>query len=489
MRLFISYARVDKYYCNQIIELLDVHEVWYDHRLHAGQEWWEEIRKHITMCDGLVYLISPDSVNSEYCRREFELAQSLGKHVFPVLIQARTQIPESLAHIHYADLSAGLTPEAVKNLLNSIYIAERSSTKEIPVLATPVLAAPDEPSAENVDLLFAQAIDALDDGKYDRAAFLLKKIRDSGYEMHYVDIASLIEQADDALEQEAYRRQAEREYAPIAVLIKRERTRSLGLEAFRQFRKFFPDYDPDNLKAFCATQSEQKIEWRLIPPGEVTLASSDETATYVAGFHIGRYPVTLEQYAEFIHDPNGYLDTSWWSYTQDAFNWRMTHPDPIVYIPEADEKDFPVVKVCWYEAVAYCQWLSHKTGKKITLPTEAQWQRAAQGDDNRLYPWGDEYKENHCNSKENNLRHLTPVHRYPNGVSPYGVYDMAGNVWEWCLTTEDGQSDLEADPNLKRVVKGGSFISPHKRAQCDFQFLLDAQCRYDSIGFRLVMEL
>src|SRR3954452_7023625 len=126
MRLFISYARVDKPYCRQIIELLDMHEVWYDQRLHIGQKWWDQIIWRLNWCDGYLYLLSPDSVASEYCRRELDLAISLGKHIFPVLIQNKTEVPQSLVSIQYADLSNGLDVNAAKTLLSAIFIAERS---------------------------------------------------------------------------------------------------------------------------------------------------------------------------------------------------------------------------------------------------------------------------------------------------------------------------------------------------------------------------
>lgn len=124
MRLFISYARVDKPLLKQIAERLeDVHEVWYDKRLFAGQHWWEEIESRLTWCEGFVYLLSPESVASEYCQKEFTIAQAQGKHIFPVLIQARTPIPANLSHIHYADVSEGM--ENIHMLLNAITVAER----------------------------------------------------------------------------------------------------------------------------------------------------------------------------------------------------------------------------------------------------------------------------------------------------------------------------------------------------------------------------
>ena len=91
MRLFISYARVDKPYCKQIIDLLDMHDVWYDQRLHIGQKWWDQITFRLNWCDGFLYLLSPDSVASEYCRNELSIAISMNKKIFPVLIQLIVQ--------------------------------------------------------------------------------------------------------------------------------------------------------------------------------------------------------------------------------------------------------------------------------------------------------------------------------------------------------------------------------------------------------------
>jgi hypothetical protein len=131
MRLFVSYARVDMPLCKQIAERLeDVHEVWYDKRLFAGQNWWNEIKNRLDWCDGFVFLLSPEAIASEYCQEELRIAQQSNKHIFPVLIQARTPIPSNLSHIHYADLSQGM--ENIYVLLNAITVAERSEPQSTP---------------------------------------------------------------------------------------------------------------------------------------------------------------------------------------------------------------------------------------------------------------------------------------------------------------------------------------------------------------------
>jgi formylglycine-generating enzyme required for sulfatase activity len=144
------------------------------------------------------------------------------------------------------------------------------------------------------------------------------------------------------------------------------------------------------------------------------------------------------------------------------------------------------VNVCWYEALAFSRWLSDRTGMNLSLPTEQQWQRAAQGDDGRIYPWGNTFEENRCNTRESKIGLTVPVTYYTSGLSPYGVFDMAGNVWEWCINSEDSGDDPRAFNDENRIIKGGSHIGMYKRAQCRFYYALNPQCRYNSIGFRLV---
>ena len=97
MKLFVSYARVDKPYCVQIVRALSGHDIWYDQRLFAGTNWWHEIYRRLEWCEGFLWLLSPESVSSTACLREFNLAHSLGRIVFPLLIHPETEVPEPCA--------------------------------------------------------------------------------------------------------------------------------------------------------------------------------------------------------------------------------------------------------------------------------------------------------------------------------------------------------------------------------------------------------
>jgi formylglycine-generating enzyme required for sulfatase activity len=202
--------------------------------------------------------------------------------------------------------------------------------------------------------------------------------------------------------------------------------------------------------------------WVKVSGGQVTLEAGGylrEDSTFeVASFVMSRYPVTNEQYGQFIDD-GGYTNRAWW--TEDGWaakgkqDWRES-----CYWQnnEWNQPDRPVVGVSWYEAVAFCRWLSASIQQTVLLPTEQQWQRAAQGDDGRDYPWGDEEPtRSRCNWNRYQDE-TSPVTQYPDGSSPFGIMDMSGNVWEWCLTSWDsGFTTL--DGYEARILRGGSWSS------------------------------
>lgn len=522
MRIFVSYARVDKPFCIQIVDTLDVHETWYDQRLYAGQNWWKEILRRLDWCESFIYLLSPDSIASEYCRKEFELAQSLGKHIVPVLIREQTLLPENLKAVQYIDLTGGITPEAVKTLLNSIYIAERRKQPVLPVSA--IESEKVTPPSANPTNVISIAAAAMENGQFDQAVFLLKQAKENGFTSRFINLDALLAEAETALDRLAYLREAEREYKQIAELVKHSRTRKLGLEAFEAFRHDFPDYDPDNIIRLLSESKNGSrvstlvvttpiephvvfnlpmLEWCEIPDGIATIEDFDRDRKIlqrkfpVDSFRISKYPITHSQYQVFCDESTGYANTQWWEFSPEAYNWRINNPELKPGRFKGDER--PREMVNWYDSMAFCRWLSDKMNMSISLPTALEWQRAARGDDNRIYPWGNTFDKNRCNTRESEIKMTSLVMRYNNGVSPYNVYDMAGNIWEWCLnakpkltsnTGSNGNYD-STDMTLagERAVFGGSFVSAYQRSQISFHYYLDPLCYHATIGFRIVQKI
>lgn len=202
--------------------------------------------------------------------------------------------------------------------------------------------------------------------------------------------------------------------------------------------------------------------------------------------------MTNAQFRKFIK-ADGYNTQRWWTETgwKQITRARWTES---LYHEESDFSDDnqPVVDITWYEGIAFCLWLSEITGENIMLPTDAQWQYAARGNHNRNFPWGNEWDCERCNNSVNPCESTltTPVTQYEGkGDSPFGAVDMAGNVWEWCLTDFDNIRDSVDNPitTSRRIVRGGSWDSNYAHwFHCGHRALAYPGQRWNSSGFRIV---
>lgn len=207
------------------------------------------------------------------------------------------------------------------------------------------------------------------------------------------------------------------------------------------------------------------------------------------GYSIAKYPITNAQYAKFIQ-ADGYTQRKWW--TEEGWNqrYKLGWQEPCYWGDSNwNREEHPVVGVSWYEAVAFCLWLCDTTNEQIMLPTEEQWQYAAQGDDGRWYPWGNLWDCARCN---NSVRPCiestgtTPVTK-GYGSSAFNVSDMAGNVWEWCVTDSLTKSQDINESAERRVIRGGSWQNDEEPYfRCDYAAKPTPDLRDNTIGFRIV---
>jgi len=241
-------------------------------------------------------------------------------------------------------------------------------------------------------------------------------------------------------------------------------------------------------------------ETLLIPAGPFLMGSQpgdnipdEETPQHeinLSAYTIGKYPITHAQYAEFIKREKQHE-------APKKVGWFLREPP-------ANKLDHPVVGVSWDDAQAYCRWLSQQSGRTYRLPTEAEWEKAARGPEGHLYPWGNQWEAERCNTGSDETM---PIIAYPAGVSPYGCYDMAGNVQEWTSTlwgsdpkvgafpypyrADDGREDLAAAQHLHRVYRvyrGGSFRDDPAKLRCSARGCSTPDSKIRWRGFRVVME-
>jgi len=234
-----------------------------------------------------------------------------------------------------------------------------------------------------------------------------------------------------------------------------------------------------------------------VPAGEFTMGSNDAPyadekpahTVWVGDFRIGAYPVTNAQYEEFVLATNH----------EPPAHWRGPRAP-------AELRNHPVVNVSWHDANAYCAWRSQVEGQLVRLPTEAEWEKAARGPSTasgagRTWPWGNTFDAARCNMGHTGIGNTSPVGIFLAGRSPYEVFDLAGNVWEWTRSAwgedwekpefdypyraDDGRED-QSRISVLRVVRGGSFLDHDDGVRCAFRSWYSPGVRSVDAGFRVV---
>ncbi len=232
------------------------------------------------------------------------------------------------------------------------------------------------------------------------------------------------------------------------------------------------------------------MEFMRVPAGKFLMGSTKEnklayddecpqhTVDIPYDYWMARFAITNEQYDQFVTAK--YLK-------HPVSDWMK-------------KKDHPVTDVTWHDAMAYCQWMNDLLKKELPpnyllrLPSEAEWEKAAGGMDGREYPWGNIFDKNKCNSRESSKKETTPVGSFsPQGNSPYGCADMAGNVWEWIhslyrpypYVVNDGREDEKYSDF--RVLCGGPFYNNGRSVRCALRNRCDPSLRDDVFGYRVVV--
>lgn len=261
-----------------------------------------------------------------------------------------------------------------------------------------------------------------------------------------------------------------------------------------------------------------RLGWRIsdldrfveVPVGAYQAGFKKEAREIPHMYFIAKYPVTNIQFARFVKE-DGYQTREYWS--EAGWEWRtgkldanmlqdverdwLEHRPPARRnVPyywhniELSNPIVPVVGVCWYEAEAYCNWLSRKIvavpeGYTVRLPLDGEWERASRGADGREYPWGEGFNKSAANTWDSDstgsgLGGTTAVCTFPQGVGPSGAWDMSGNAWEWTGSWYD-------DEKKYRIVRGGSWIGYHWFARSSFCNWSIPLMFNDDLGFRVAI--
>ncbi len=446
--IFISYSKKNKPYTDRLVHYLEQagFNVWYDGRIDYGNNWEKEIVKAIESCAAFLVIMTPDAEESDWVSIECQHARDVGKPPFPLLLEGNVFFRYKLTQ--YVDVRGEiLPPEDFLKRLEQYLQRQNQQGQNI---------APPE-------------VDAI------KAPQPVK----NPYTLYTDGMTPEKQQLIDALNHPATepikRGEIGRRLAELG-----DPRPGVGL-------------DKDGLL---------DIVWCKVPAGAFLFGSNrrkDKQArdsepaqkkVDLPTFYMAQYPVTVAQYAAFVQD-GGYQNSAYW--TKAGLTWKgsKNHPEYGWQDAKWHIANHPVTGVTWYESVAFCRWLSQQRGMDIRLPTEAEFEKAARGKTEWIYPYGDTLDTNKGNTGESGIGRTSAVGMFPSGVSPYGVMDMSGNVWEWSLSPwanpyqSHTAEQVDWEGNAIRALRGGSWGSNVGYARVSVRYTYNPYYRrYDS-GFRV----
>ena len=297
------------------------------------------------------------------------------------------------------------------------------------------------------------------------------------------------------------------------IILKIQGVSGISPEVLRNWMNHAPDSKPEDdlYQAEIKSIFDGEPETILVPAGEFIMGSEQKpdvpdwestpdghaVTMNLTDFRIAKYPVTNYQYWRYLSDKE--------NKAPNELGWH--HHGWSGVEPTEDEYKLPVSGVSWFEAFDFCIWLSEKTNRKYTLPTEAQWEKAARGDGGNLFPWGNEWDPKKCNPDSVK----TPVDAYEKYPSPYGCVDMVGNIREWTFSLwgekrrmpdidlfyplkDVEKSDLKRqNSQVRRVTRGGAALPlahdlPLRAARRGSEFPINRGLRKARIGFRVALK-
>jgi formylglycine-generating enzyme required for sulfatase activity len=435
--VFISYSKKNQEYARKLADhLLSLgFDVWIDDRIDYGDDWWRTIVRNIRSAQAFIVIMTDESDASEWVQREVTLADKHKVPAFPIWLDGDFHESENWAiyvRTQYVDVRKDkLPPEDFYRRIERV--------------------APKKDSNGNNKAAASDSSKLVAYGKVDGIS------------------------------------------AEFSVDIAKEPKAQLSAS-------FTP---PDVSHILPAP-----FEWCEIPAGKVTIEYSDTDHKIfdVPRFWMAKYPITNAQYQIFLDAVDGYRNPASWGFSQAANLWWHENKHPYETAFEGDK--LPRTNVTWYEAVAFSHWLSLKLGLsthipstgelitksmmaklyKIALPTEMQWQRSAQGDDGRKYPWGNTlglFPYNRTALWQDSVSRPLPVMDFINRASPFGILGMVGNVWEWCATNwESGDANL--GDALPRVLRGCAHYAGSERADITFRTAESPNFSNNGSGFRII---
>ena len=447
--IFISYSHKDAEYVYRLQEELvkQGFSVWMDDRIDYDAPWPKIIQDHLNNCDALILVVSENSFESEWVQKEVARAKRIGKPVFPILLNGNMW-PS-------VESTQGIDVKNKEPLPEKFY--ERLAL---------VTSRDEQPEEETLTKREAPQGPANEAPKFN-----IKQM--------WWWVVALVGAIGIVI---VLWLNGTFQPASVPVSLNSPTVHPLVIASSTPTRAVTAT--PASSSQTTTADQNSII---LVPAGNFIMGSDNGNAdekpihtVYLDAFYIDKYAVTNAFYKSCV-DANACAFPKFFN-----SNLRTT------YYGDARYDQYPVIGMTWDMAKAYCEW------RGARLLTEAEWEKAARGSDGRTYPWDEDIDQSRANYNSNNdpnyAGDTSKVDAYPSGVSPYGVFDMAGNVWEWVADIYDADyyasltlpvaNPLGPATGLYHVVKGGSWDSSGYDLRSARRNWIDPSKANIYIGFR-----
>lgn len=450
--IFVSYSKKDSDFVKKLCSDLKStgFDVWMDREgIRGGDLWRPTIEKNLKLADKVIVVISPNSMASDWVKHEGSMAYAWEKEIIPLLIEHVPSLPPWIEETQWIDFKESSYEKALNALVFKLTpqtLAQEYLDKQL--------------------FIYQKTGDLIEESR-------LRIIEEESEPLSISpDKKELIELSRAAVRRARQKRQA---VIAAAILLFGAAVSITTLGATGNLNRFI--YRP-----LPMTMVEvQAGEFMMGSLENDAFAEDDEKPQrriYLDAYQIGKFEVTNAQYLQ-------------------CFKAGVCNVLPQFETIGPDQNDFPVVNVGWEEANTFCQWSGYR------LPTEAEWEKAARGTDGRIYPWGDEspdcdrtnFKSDRCQTG------IKPAGSYPTNASPYGAFDMAGNVWEWVADwyaldyykvapNQNPPGPAEHEENAyRRILRGGSAFYGDTVIRTANRRPETPDTRNDNIGIRCAADV
>ncbi len=463
MTTFISYSRANSEFAVRFAKDLKVEgfDVWLDQLdIPKGSRWDDEIEKALDSSSTFIIVLSPESINSQNVKDEVGYAIDNRKHILPVLLKP-CKVPFRLRRFQFVDLTDKSYQEGL-NEIKGLLI----NTKQLPTAS----------DVENEQLhtkISSSTVATEQERPAPKPRLIGEREPESKRPQSKLNsqvIVALLGIAIIVL------------WFGIPLIRK-----SLSSPIPTQTLTLTNTPEATIISSAASWPAEitdaNGVQMVLVPAGEFTMGSDSGNPNeqpvhqrYLDAFYMDKYEVTNSLYQSCVNA--GGCDPP----------HEVGSPTRSSYYDNHEFANYPVIYMDWFQSKRYCEW------RGGYLPTEAQWEKAARGTEGRTYPWGEGIGCDRANYFSLCVEETTEVGSYESGKSQYGVYDMAGNVWEWVSSSDasypyslsDGREDL--DLSKLRVIRGGAWDGNDQQARSTFRFGYSPDVVIYSHGFRCAMD-